>query len=115
MDVKIQSIPNKLHHSPAGLSSPLISPLSSSSGMAPPLPLAVVPILARFSSLGNKAMEVLAERDETGRQRDNSYARNAGACCEDNKVRRTSAGAQPAHLPGGVPESRGPVALTAID
>lgn len=74
MAVKIQSIPNKLHHSPAGMSSPLISLLFHPPLVRPPLPLS---LLSPFSLLfvsrqqGNGGLSRARERErETGRQRD---------------------------------------------
>ncbi len=106
MAVKIQSIPNKLHHSPAGLSSPLISLLFPPPLVSPPPPPLPLSPLSPFSLLfvsrqqGNGGLGRERER-ETDREIvscswnfGDSYARNAGACCEDNKVRRTSVGAQ---------------------
>lgn len=77
-----------------------LSPLSSSSGKAPSSslsPLSPFSLLFVSRQQGNGGLS----KRETDREIvscswnfGDSYARNAGACCEDNKVRRTSVGAQ---------------------
>ncbi len=71
---KIKSIPNKLHHSPAGLSSPLISLLFHPPLVRPPFPLyPLSPFLLLFVSRqqGNGGLSGERKREiETGRQRD---------------------------------------------